>query len=187
MKQQLFKWPAFPLDHFPYEENQTNNLFLITGDSGIGKTTGCRQWIDSVRADGRRAGGLLSLPVMAGGQKVAIDLVGVAAGERRQLAELRQSEANPGAASTGKWLFDTAVLTWGNDVLRRVTAVDLLIIDELGPLEFEQGRGLQAAFELIGSGRYRMAGVVIRPSLLPQARQRWPWAQTIPVTREPTP
>jgi nucleoside-triphosphatase THEP1 len=187
MKQQLFKWPAFPLDHFPYEENQTNNLFLITGDSGIGKTTGCRQWIDSVQAGGGRVGGLLSLPVIAGGQKVAIDLVDVAAGERRQLAKLRQSEANLGAVTTGKWLFDTAVLTWGNTVLQRITAVDLLIIDELGPLEFEQGQGLQAAFELIGSGRYRMAGVVIRPSLLPQARQRWPWAQTIPVTREPNP
>lgn len=184
MKQQPIKWPASLLDHFPYEKNQSNNLFLITGDIGVGKTTLCQQWIDSARAAGWRVGGLLSPPVMAGGQKAAIDLVDLTSGERRQLAELRRSESSPGAITTGKWLFDTAVLAWGNAVLQRVTAVDLLIIDELGPLEFERGQGLQAAFELIAAGNYRMAGVVIRPSLIPQAQQRWPDSQPVLITRK---
>lgn len=183
MKQQPIKWPASLLDHFPYEKNQSNNLYLITGDIGVGKTTWCQCWIDWARAAGWRVGGLLSPPVMADGQKVAIDMVDLASGERQPLAELRRSESSPGAVTTGKWLFDTAVLTWGNDVLQRVTAVDLLIIDELGPLEFERGQGLQAAFELIAAGNYRMAGVVIRPSLIPQAQQRWPEANVISVSR----
>lgn len=184
MKQKPSEWPVFTLDHFPNKENQPNNLFLITGDIGVGKTTWCQRWIDSARADGRGVGGLLSPPITVDGQKVAIDLVDLASGERRQLARLRPVEAASGAVMTGKWLFDTAVLTWGNDVLGRVTAVDLLIIDELGPLEFEQGQGLQAAFELVAAGNYRMAGVVVRPSLIPQAQQRWPEAQPILINRK---
>lgn len=184
MKQKPSKWPALSLDHFPHKKNQTNNLFLITGDIGVGKTTWCQQWIDLAGADGWRVGGLLSPPVMVGRQKVAIDLVDLASGERRQLARLRQIEAGPDTVTTGKWLFDTAVLAWGNDVLQRVTAVDLLVIDELGPLEFERGQGLQAAFELVAAGNYRMAAVVIRPSLIPQAQQRWPESQPIPIVRK---
>jgi nucleoside-triphosphatase THEP1 len=189
MKAKPFKWPALPPDHFPHEKSQINNFLLITGHSGAGKTTWCRQWAESVRADGWRVGGLLSPPVMAGTQKVAIDLIDLHTGERRQLAQLWQKTSNPSGISTGEWLFDPAVLTWGNDVLSKLTAVltavDLLIIDELGPLEFERGQGLQAAFDLIETGCYRMAGVVIRPSLLPQAQQHWPGAEIIPVTREP--
>ncbi|MCB9420029.1 MAG: DUF2478 domain-containing protein [Ardenticatenaceae bacterium] len=184
MKQQPSEWPAFSLDHFPHEQNQSHNLCLITGDIGVGKTTWCQGWIDAARADGWRVGGLLSLPIMADGQKIAIDLVDLASGEQRRLAQLRRNEANPDAVTTGKWLFDTAVLTWGNEILRRVTAVDLLIIDELGPLELERGQGLQAAFELIAAGNYRMAGVVIRPSLIPLAQQRWPASQPVLITRK---
>ena len=184
MKNHQSKWPAFPPDRFPYEKIQANNLFLITGDSGVGKTTWCRQWVESARTEGRRVGGLLSLPVKVGAQKVAIDLVDLATDERRQLAKLRQNASAPDRLTTGKWLFDTAVLAWGNEVLDRVTAVDLLIIDELGPLEFGQGQGLQAAFDLIGAGNYGLAGVVIRPLLLQQAQQRWPEAQIISLSQQ---
>ncbi len=185
MDNQQAKWPVFPPAHFLKETYQTNKLFLITGESGTGKTSWCQQWVESVRADGRRVGGLLSPAVITDSQKVAIDLVDLATGERQQLAKARHTISNPDVLTTTKWQFDTAVLTWGNAVLRRVTAVDLLIIDELGPLEFERGQGLQAAFQLIEAACYGLAGVVVRPSLLATAQQHWPWAQTILVSREP--
>ncbi|MFO7681788.1 MAG: nucleoside-triphosphatase [Chloroflexota bacterium] len=187
MENQQPRWPASLPGHFPYAAKQKNKLFLITGDSGVGKTTWCRELVESARSNGCRVVGLLSPPVVANARKVAIDLVDLATGERRQLARLRQSEASPGSVSTGEWLFDAAVLAWGNEVLRRITAVDLLIIDELGPLEFEKGHGLQTAFPLIEAEHYQLAMVVIRPSLLAQTQQRWPGAQVIPITKEPVP
>lgn len=183
MKIQQSQWPASLLDHFPYAKNQNNKLFLITGDSGAGKTTWCQARAASAWAAGWHVGGLLSPPVIVDGQKLAIDLVDMSTDEQRRLAQLRQSAVDPADFATKKWLFDPAVLAWGNDVLRQITAVDLLIIDELGPLEFERGHGLQAAFGLIEAGLYRLAGVVIRPSLLAQAQQRWPGAQVIPITK----
>jgi len=190
MNPQLFKWLATPPDPFPYEANQPHSLLLITGDSGMGKTTWCQQGRDLAQAHGWRVGGLLSIPVMAGVQKVAIDLLDVATGEQRPFAKLSHPLGARTACpppdhhvTTGRWLFDPSVLTWGNEVLSRITAVDLLIIDELGPLEFEQRGGLQAAFDLIAAGDYRMAAVVIRPSLIPRAQRRWPEAKIVSVSR----
>ena len=179
MKQQPANWPAFLLDHFPYEKNQTNNICLITGDSGVGKTTWCQRWLNLARAAGWQVAGLLSPPVLEQGQKVGIELVDLASGERRPLAQRRPSEIEANDLITKQWWFDTAVLDWGNHVLQQIGTVDLLIIDELGPLEFERGQGLQAAFNLVTAGNYRLAAVVVRPSLIAQAQQRWPEAQAI--------
>lgn len=183
MNQQLFKYLATSPDHFPYGKNQPDTLFLITGESGVGKTTYCQQLCDSAQMNGWRVGGLLSVPVIVDGQKVAIALVDLATREKRPLATLSQQTypSQDDRVITGRWLFDPTAIIWGNEVLRRITAVDLLIIDELGPLEFEQEQGLQVAFDLIATAEYRMAAVVIRPSLLKQAQQRWPQAQPIPI------
>ena len=48
-----------------------------------------------------------------------------------------------------------------------------LVIDELGPLEFLRGEGWMAGFEAVNSGEYRVALLVIRPSLLKEALSRW--------------
>ena len=51
------------------------------------------------------------------------------------------------------------------------------MIDELGPLELEEGHGYQEALRLLDEERYHTALVVVRPALLPLACLRWPDAQ----------
>jgi hypothetical protein len=63
------------------------------------------------------------------------------------------------------------------------TAPDILILDELGPLEFSSNQGLTVGFELIERRLYRLACMTIRPSLLPVALERWPWAHEIHLDR----
>jgi hypothetical protein len=46
-------------------------------------------------------------------------------------------------------------------------------VDELGPLEFNRGEGWIAGLAAVDSGNYQSALVVIRPSLLKMAGQRW--------------
>jgi hypothetical protein len=79
---------------------------------------------------------------------------------------------------------DETVMAWGNAHLARLTPPDLLIIDELGPLEFSAGKGLQAAFPLLEGRGYRWGVVVIRPDLLAAAQGRWPWAQVVALDSE---
>jgi hypothetical protein len=46
-------------------------------------------------------------------------------------------------------------------------------------LEFLKGKGLTAGLARIDSGRYKVACVVVRSSLLPKALQRWQAAKVI--------
>jgi nucleoside-triphosphatase THEP1 len=64
-------------------------------------------------------------------------------------------------------------VAWGNQILRETVPCDLLVIDELGPLEFNREEGWIKAFDVLESGDYRSALVVIRPTLLDDALERW--------------
>ena len=52
-----------------------------------------------------------------------------------------------------------------------VTETDVLIIDELGPLEFDEKSGLISAFETLRRAAYREAFVVIRPEKIAAFRE----------------
>lgn len=153
-------------------------LFLVTGACGSGKTTLCRALADEALRLGKHVCGVLSPPVFDSGRKVGISLLNLATGESRLLARRREAVDTP-AVTTTEWAFDPVVLAWGDDVLRETGACDLLVVDELGPLELERGEGWQSALPLIGRGAYRAALVVVRPRLLDAALARWPRAAVL--------
>ncbi len=98
-------------------------------------------------------------------------------GESRHLAKLREDDN--GTLSTPRWTFNPEIMDWANTVLEDNSDTDLLIIDELGPLEFLRDEGLLAGLERIDEGDYKVACVVVRSSLLPKALQRWPHALVV--------
>jgi len=151
-------------------------LFLLTGASGAGKTTWCMELARAAITAGRRVGGFCSPAVFEDGRKTGIDLIDLSRMTRRRLAGLK-AEPVPGEASRD-WQFDEQTLAWGNSLLQ-TAAPDLLILDELGPLEFEHGQGFQDAFNLLDSHSFRLACVVVRPSLLMKAQDRWPAARLL--------
>jgi nucleoside-triphosphatase THEP1 len=154
-------------------------LRLLTGPIGAGKTSFCRQLAQEARQRGWQVAGLLSPAQMEDGNKIGILLEDLRSGERHPLA---YTTPNPKAEMRlGQWYFDAQVFKWGNRVLENCPPCDLLAVDELGLLEFNAGKGLTAAFELLATGQYRVGCVVIRPSLLEEARTRWPWAEVLPV------
>ncbi|HNQ05502.1 MAG TPA: nucleoside-triphosphatase [Thiobacillaceae bacterium] len=159
-------------------------LILLTGTRSAGKTRWCGELVRTARAARLHVAGLLSPPVFEGGRKTAIDLVDLTTGERRRLAE-RPSPGLTGMAGLG-WRFDLAVLAWANARLARLAACDLLVIDELGPLEFRGEGGFAAAFTQLDARRYRLAVAVVRPELLHAAQIRWPWCSGIFATKDRT-
>lgn len=156
-------------------------LFLVTGSQGAGKTTFCRRLVDAARDAGWQTAGLISHPVFEGNLKTAIEAEDLTNGEIRRLA-VRSDPPTPG---TQHWKFDENALAWGDSVLKASTPVDLLVIDELGPLEFEQETGWQAGLAAVDSRRYAIAIVVVRPQLLGEALIRWDDANLVEIdTRE---
>ena len=113
--------------------------------------------------------------------KVGIEAMDLRTGEYRLLARRRDPAEMISGAYTDAWVFDEEVVEWGNAVLRAATPCHSLIVDELGPLEFEQGRGLVAGLEAISSRAYRQACVVVRPRLVFGAMDLWPEAMVVDV------
>ena len=87
------------------------------------------------------------------------------------------------AISIGQWLFDPRTLDWANQVVVDAPPCDVLIVDELGPLEFRHGEGLRAAFGVILQGQYRLAVVVVRPELVEAARSHWRWGKVLTIEK----
>ena len=136
-----------------------------------------------VRKVGLTPAGLISPAIFEAGEKVGIDLVEIPTGQRHRLATRKVDDEPPRRAEleTQHWRFDPSALTWGNEALSRgaLASTEMLILDELGPLELLENRGLTAGIDLVDKRKYQLAVVVIRPALLSTAQLRWPWAKAL--------
>jgi len=159
-----------------WHRRQSPQIVVITGESGAGKTAWCAQMRAFAEREALRVAGLISYGVFDGDQKVAIALCALPSGEQRILATRR---AYVVGAATPRWQFDESVLSWGDSQLAALTACDVLIIDELGPLELLHGRGWQSAFTALTAARYQLACVVVRPALVERFMARFSAAQVI--------
>lgn len=146
---------------------------VLSGPLGSGKTTTCRQLAHLACQAGLDCAGLLSLARFDGRRKVGIDLLDLRSGVTHPLAEADQ---RPAPLRTETYRFDVSVLAWGACVLDAAVPCDLLIIDELGPLELEHGQGWVNALKLLQAGGFRLAVAVVRPELLDAFRQAVPGA-----------
>lgn len=184
--QDRFRSPESLLASLFSQKEDAPNHILLTGPRAAGKTAWCLELAALARDRRVSLTGLVSPPVFENGQKSGIDLQDLASGERRRLANHRRIRAQERVdigtfPSTDDWQFDPDVLTWGNGILERLSECDLFILDEVGPLEFDRGQGLQAGLQQIDARCYRLSVVVVRPALIPRALERWPWAKILPI------
>ena len=116
-------------------------------------------------------------------------------GDARAVLDVRTGHVRPmtlqpdpsdadSAVVQGRFRFDPKILTWGNETLAHAAPCDLLVVDELGPLEIERGKGWQKAFDVLRGNDFTLALVVIRPELLERAQRRLPSDSTTIVTVE---
>jgi nucleoside-triphosphatase len=138
-------------------------LWLLTGARGAGKTTFCRFLAARAHIQGWDTAGLLSPAVFEGGIKTGILAEDVRTGETHRLAS--SSPHYSFDLQQGIWYFDRSTLAWGNHMIESSLPCDLLILDELGPLELTRHGGWQAALDVLRGDGYHIALVVIRPEL----------------------
>ena len=180
--------PDTILAEYSLQSCQQPQLLIISGESGAGKTTACQLLIRQAREQGCLPAGWVSPPVYLAGEKIGIDLTDIASGETRRLAWKRERDhAEDGAELTTRgWQFDPAVVAWGNRILDELPTGPLLILDELGPLEFQKQAGFSSGLRLLDERQHRAACVVIRTACLTTALDRWPWARVFRVPVPPS-
>lgn len=143
------------------------SLIILTGERGVGKTTVCREAVGLAQAKGYTCGGIITLTRPDG----ELDVLDVGSGKTRRLT------LPPGAETAivqGRFRFAPDTVGWGNMTLARATPCQLLVVDELGPLELERGRGWKTAFDAVYKGNWVLALVVARPELVVKAQLRLP-------------
>ena len=160
-----------------------SELILITGEIGSGKTSLCRELVKIARQKDVDLAGLISPGVFNNQDKIAIDVHDLRSGKQKRLAELNKNQ-NQGLR-TKRWAFDPEAVAWGNQILAEAAPCDLLLIDEIGPLELNRDQGWVNALQTLKAGKYQCAVVVIRPSLLTQARELWPAAKVVDLDQAP--
>jgi nucleoside-triphosphatase len=136
---------------------------LVTGESGCGKTTLVRRVVVSLKTRGLDVAGVVTLPRLVNGDKVGLEVEDARTGLRRILAE--RAVAGEGTAELG-WRFDDGGLVWGAQVLAKALPCDMLVVDELGPLELIKNEGWTVAIRILRADTCRNALVVVRSDLL---------------------
>ena len=157
-------------------------LWMISAPRGAGKTVFCRALAGAARAARWDVAGLLSPAVFSEGVKTGISVYDPRTGETRLLGR-SSPEANFDLA-VGRWHFDSTALEWGNEVLRRSLPCDLLIVDEVGPLELLQGAGWSAAMVALRQAQYKLGVVVVRPELAETALRLLPISGMLPLPQD---
>lgn len=159
---------------------------LLTGERQVGKTTVCWRVAELARGLGYDPAGVLT-PVIPDeeGFPATRHALMVSDGQQRLLA---QAEGDLGGPCTRRYSFNADVFSWVIARLRGAISqgCDLLIVDEIGPLELEQGRGLAPLLSNLSLGVHPRLLLVVRPELTGQLRKRLPAIpyRTFTVTQE---
>jgi nucleoside-triphosphatase THEP1 len=143
------------------------SIIILTGERGAGKTSACRETVTMAQAKGYACSGILTLTQPDG----ELDVLDVSSGETRRLT--LPPDTKP-AIVQGRFCFAPETFGWGNVVLTHTVPCQLLVIDELGPLELEQHRGWTKAFDVLQRRNFALALVVVRPELVIKAQLRLP-------------
>ncbi len=141
-------------------------VLLLTGQIGSGKSTVAARVVVLAQERGLQCDGLLCPARMdEEGRKVGIDGLRVSTGERRRLADRDLSRPGP---RCGIWRFEPGAMEWMlaalTDAIRR--RPDLLVVDEIGPMELLENRGLAPIISEIAAGKAPLALVLVRRGLL---------------------
>lgn len=151
------------------KENK-NAVIIITGERGSGKTTLCILLSKKFKEKGLQVKGVVSPGFFIKERKVKIMAHNLDTHDEKVLAKF-----DPGwdeAYPKREWRLNPAGLSWGNEVINQSIPTDILIIDELGFMEFEKGIGWISSFRIINEGSYRAAFIVIRPGLIQDAKEK---------------
>jgi nucleoside-triphosphatase THEP1 len=161
----------------PASEPQRRILFLV-GAPDAGKTLVCQRVVEAARHRGLRVSGLITEARRLSSGRIVQTVLNLRTGERRRLADyVGVDEGEPigrGVAGRFSWTFVGESVRWGRHELDRCLtgSTDLLVIDQLGPLELLAGSGWVNAVRVLQEGRFGLAVVVVNPLVVAQLKGR---------------
>ena len=152
---------------------------IISGERGVGKTILCSNLKEELTRRGFSAAGIISPGIYFDNVKIGIAALNIKNGEKVKLADY-----SPGWDIDNPlrmWKINSGAIRWGNEVLKNSTPCDVLIIDDIGYLEFEKHTGWYRSIDLIKEEKFKIAFIVVRKDLVEIAHLYWKNAQIIKI------
>ncbi len=127
------------------------HLFAVTGSPGEGKTTVLLKTVEGLTAKGYSVGGIISRDVRSFGTRTGFELLDVGSGAKGRLASVHQSQG----PQVGKYRVDLEDLKeiGANAILQAVSRSDVIVIDEIGPMELFSQQFVQAVLKALDSSK----------------------------------
>jgi len=135
--------------------------FFLTGRPGVGKTTVLLRVVEKLRREGLKVGGLISREVREKGARVGFKVIDLDNGREGWLAHVNQ----PVGPKLGKYrvCLEDLESIGVNAIIRAVKEADIVVIDEVGPMElFSQAfkraliEALKSEKTILGTIHYRV-------------------------------
>lgn len=147
---------------------------LVVGEPGSGKTSWCREYIDRRRESGSSVGGILCPAIHKQGQRVGSNALDLHTGQEVPFARLSRYRSFKGGEKIGDYTISEDGISFACGAIKRAveTRCDLVVIDEVGPLEL-RGNGLMPAVELALTSAVNVL-IVVRSSLKEALQGRFP-------------
>ena len=138
---------------------------LVIGEPGSGKTSWCREYINQRRKSGSTVGGILSPAIEKQGQRVGSNALDLLTREEIPFAGLSRHRSFKEGEKVGDYTISRDGILFACDAIERAveSRCDLVVIDEVGPLELG-GKGLMPAVELALASAVNVL-IVVRSSL----------------------
>jgi len=140
--------------------------FFLTGRPGIGKTTVLLTIVEGLRKEGLKVGGMISREIREKGSRVGFKVIDLEDGKEGWLAHVRQ----PFGPKVGKYRVCMKDLEsiGVNAILKAVRDAEIVVIDEVGPMElFSQAfrkalvDSLNSKKTILGTIHYRVKTPII--------------------------
>jgi nucleoside-triphosphatase len=130
-------------------------LLLVTGRPGIGKTTVLLNAAEELKAKGYRVEGMISKEARREGRRVGFEVVNFGTGLRGWLAHVEQSVG----PQVGKYKvnLDDLDSIGANAILDASKNADVVVIDEIGPMELFSQAFRKAVNEALNSSKLVLA------------------------------
>ena len=147
---------------------------LVVGEPGSGKTSWCREYIDRRRKSGSTVGGILCPAIEKQGQRVGSNALNLLTGQEVPFARLSRYRSFKQGEKVGDYTISRDGILFACNAIERAveSRCDLVVIDEVGPLEL-QGKGLMPAVELALASAINVL-IVVRRSLREALQKDFP-------------
>jgi nucleoside-triphosphatase len=154
---------------------------LVVGEPRSGKTSWCREYIDWRRESGSTVGGILSPAIEDQGQRVGSNALDLLTGQDVPFARLSSHGCVKKGERVGDYTISKDGILFACGAIERAveSSCDLVVIDEVGPLELS-GKGLMAAVEMALASSVEVL-IVVRSSLKATLERRFPDHQFVVV------